>query len=143
MPHMSALKLPKRRAGWRFRDSALRRIVAKRDNVPLRPFEVTVSTRDTVMSDAEQAKDLWKQVEEAYRGTDERTLWFAWKMAYRARFWKHFDAMGPGQVCAKHNVPYDQLLKRLTAYEMRTDRVSAADEAELLERGAPPSSRRL
>jgi hypothetical protein len=93
------------------------------------------------MGEVEEAKALFQQVQEAFRGTDERKLWFAWKRAYRLRFWKPFGAMGPGQVCAQFKVPYDELLKRITAYEMAPKRNSQLDEAELAATGTPPSSR--
>lgn len=93
------------------------------------------------MSEAEQAQALWRQVKDAIRGDDDRKLWLVWKLAYRHRFWRHFGVMGPGQVCAKDGVSYEDVLRRLTNYEMRKDRVSAADEAELVELGAPPSAR--
>lgn len=93
------------------------------------------------MNEAEQAQAVWRQVKDAARGNDDRKLWLTWKFAYRLRFWRHFGVMGPGQVCAKEGVPYDDILRRLTNYEMRKDRNSAADEAELTEMGAPASLR--
>lgn len=93
------------------------------------------------MSEADRAKTLWRAVEHAFRGADERKLWLAWKIAYRARFWTHYDAMGPGQVCTKHGVAYDQVLRRLTAYEMRFGRDAAVDEAELIALNTTPSVR--
>lgn len=93
------------------------------------------------MTDRNDAEALWQDVQKAFRGTDNRQLWLAWKRAYRSRFWTHFGVMGPGQICAKNGVAYDELLKRITSYEMSQGRSSQVDEHELAAQGTPPSRR--
>ncbi len=91
------------------------------------------------MSDLTEAQALLDQIKAAAQGSDDRALWLAWKRGYRARFWKAFSAMGPGQVCAQQNVPYEAILKRITSYELGAGRNSSVDEAELASEGVPPS----
>ena len=89
----------------------------------------------------EEANALWAAVRSALSDNDERRLWLAWKRAYRLRFWKVLEFTGPGQICVRDGISHQEILKRITRYELSPDRDKAADEAELARDGVPPSDR--
>ena len=85
----------------------------------------------------------WEEVRLAVLGDDDRRLWLAWRKHYPSRFWKQMGQFALGPMCEAVGVPYANVLRRLTAYEMNPARDITADR-ELLRRESsrpPPPPR--